>query len=52
MAKSKVAGGSENLGCNTTVGVPNLMWWKKSEPVVEIKTTDRPKSVSQRYKHF
>jgi len=42
MAKSKVVG-----GCNTTVGVPNLMWWKKSEPVVEIKKTDRPKSVSQ-----
>jgi len=42
MAKSKVEG-----GCNTTLGVPNLMWWKKSEPLVEIKKTDRPKSVSQ-----
>ena len=47
MAKSKVVGGS----VNTTLGV-NLMWWKKPEPLVETKKTDRPKSVSQRYKHF
>jgi len=38
MAVSRAVEGSENLG------VPSLMWWEKSAPVVEKGLTHRPKS--------